>query len=406
MIQDPSDCETPLSIPQSTRRLRILHVVDSLNPGGMENGVVNVADRLATKGVCTHVACLVDRGSFAERLPDPTAVTVLGKGRGFTTGSVLRLAELIRRFAPHVVHTHNLGPLVYATLATLGGITHPILHGEHGQIQSAERSRKRWLMRHVLHRCCHTIHTVSEGLRQTLLAEGFKPRRMVAVVNGVDCVRFQPPEDKAVAKTSLNLPPDAITLGIVGRFVALKRHQLLLDALQPLMAENPRIHLLVLGDHGSERERILQAMREHPFSSRIHWLGMRSDVAPCYQAMDLLVAPSEIEGLSNAVLEAMASGVPALAHAACGNVEAVAHGENGFLHHISDAPSLTSALRDAVADSQRLATISEQARKRAASHFSMESMAAGYLKLYIEVADGRYAPEVSGGGKAESSMVG
>jgi glycosyltransferase involved in cell wall biosynthesis len=372
----------------------------------MENGVVNVASKLALQGVSTHVACLVDRGSFAERLPEPAAVTVLGKGKGFTTGSVRRLAQLIRRFNPHVVHTHNLGPLVYATLATFGGLTRPILHGEHGQIQAPERSRKRWLMRHALHRCCHTVHTVSEGLKQTLLAEGFKPRRMVAVVNGVDCVRFQPPEDKAAAKASLDLPPDAITLGIVGRFVALKRHQLLLDALRPFMAENARVHLLVLGDHGSERESILQAMKEHPFAERIHWLGMRSDVAPCYQAMDLLVAPSEIEGLSNAVLEAMACGVPALAHAACGNAEAITHGENGFLHHITDAPSLTAALREAVVDSQRLAMVSDQARKRAVSHFSMESMAAGYLKLYNELAAGADARVVSGGGKAKSSMAG
>lgn len=398
MIQPPAQ-EAFKPLPKPIQHpLRVLHVVDSLNPGGMENGVVNVACQLAARGVSTHVACLVDRGSFSDRLPNPSAVTVLGKGKGFTFESVRQLSQLLRRLSPHVVHTHNLGPLVYATLATLGGITHPLLHGEHGQIQAAERSRKRWLMRHALHRCCHTVHTVSEGLRQTLLSEGFKPRRMVAVVNGVDCMRFQPPQDKAAAKAHLHLAPDTMVLGIVGRFVALKRHQLLLDALRPLMAEDPRIHLLVLGDHGDERENILRAMTEHPFAARIHWLGMRSDVAPCYQAMDLLVAPSEIEGLSNAVLEAMACGVPTLAHAACGNSEAITHGENGFLHDIADAPSLTAALREAVTDSSRLKRISDQARARAIGDFSIEAMAAGYLHLYATLAGIAPMPEVSGGG--------
>ncbi|MFZ4764477.1 MAG: glycosyltransferase [Roseimicrobium sp.] len=352
----------------------------------MENGVVNVASELFHFGVATHVACLAARGSFADRLPEPNSVTVLGKREGFSIAAVLRLAVLIQKLSPDLIHTHNLGPLVYAALATLGGFRRPLLHGEHGQIQVPDQTPRRLWLRRRLYGCCKVVHTVSQGLKETLSQSGFNHRSLRAIVNGVDCVRFNVSEDKVAAKAVFELPPTSIVLGIVGRFVALKRHRLLLDALRTVMAEFPAVHLLVAGDHGPERDSIVSAMREHPFAAKIHWLGMTNDMAPCYRALDLLVVPSEIEGLSNAVLEAMASGVPVLAHGACGNAEAVTHGESGFLHDIKDAPALVEALRPLLREPSILARASVQARTRALDHFSIASMASSYLSLYCELA--------------------
>src|SRR6187551_2028213 len=101
--------------------LRVLHVVTSLEPGGMENGVCNLANALALRGIETTVACLERSGPFADRLPNPKAVEILGKRNGFSPRATLALWKTIRRLRPHVVHTHNLGPLIYGSLATLWG---------------------------------------------------------------------------------------------------------------------------------------------------------------------------------------------------------------------------------------------------------------------------------------------
>ena len=365
----------------------VLHVVDSLNPGGMENGVVNMANQLVTYKIHTHIACLRERGSFADRLPDPGAVTLLGKQNGFSPRSVLSLAQAIRRLKPAVVHTHNLGPLIYASLATLGGITVPVLHGEHGQIQPQDRTPRRLAARRLLYRCCHTVHTVSSSLLEALRAMKLSARRMVAITNGVDCEHFSPSPAPMDAKLALGLPPGKSTvLGIVGRFVALKRHLMLLQALEPVMEMHPQVHLLVVGDQGPERETIIQAMRDHPYASRIHWLGMRSDMVNCYQAMDLLVSSSEVEGLSNAVLEAMACGVPVLAHMACGNNEAVINGQGGYLYDLPDAPSLSHALLDILAQPAALAEQGRLARQRVVEQFSIAAMADGYRRIYRALA--------------------
>ncbi|MDB6138376.1 MAG: hypothetical protein JWO94_1448 [Verrucomicrobiaceae bacterium] len=369
--------------------ISVLHVVDSLNPGGMENGVVNMAAQLTTRGVRTHIACLRERGSFADRLPDPDAVTLLGKQDGFSLGSVRALARTIQRLRPALVHTHNLGPLIYASLATLAGRTVPVLHGEHGQIQPQDLTPRRLFTRRLLYKGCHTVHTVSSSLLDALRAMNLTSRRMISITNGVDCDCFSPPQLKEDSKYAIGITQsETIVLGIVGRFVALKRHLMLFQSLIPVMERHPQVHLVVVGDHGPEREKIIEAMRAHPFSSRIHWLGMRSDMAACYRAMDLLISSSEVEGLSNAVLEAMACGVPVLAHRACGNNEAVISGQGGYLFELPDAPRLTQALMNILSETSLVAGQGKLARERVEVQFSIRAMADGYHRIYSELAGG------------------
>lgn len=361
--------------------LRILHVLDSLRPGGTENGVVNVAQRLATT-VDTHVACLKSSGDFAARLPVPDQVYVLGKGSGFTPRTVLALHQTLRRLRPDVVHTHNLGPLIYASLATVGGVTTPILHGEHGQIQEQERNARRRWQRRLLYRCCQGVHTVSQSMISTLAAEGLPVQGMTAITNGVDASLFRPPESRAAARSALGIPEQGLVIGIVGRFVALKRHLLLLQAFDRVAADISGLQLVILGDGGDDQGSVRAAIESHPRRSQIHWPGMQSNTVPWYQALDLLVAPSLIEGLSNAVLEAMSCGVPVLAHAACGNSEVIVHEANGYCDSIQTVEDLAASLRQRLARSDALHSAGSAARHHVLEHFSLDSMAQGYLRLY------------------------
>ncbi len=106
---------------KSFAALKVLHVVHSLEPGGMENGLVNLTHGLQHRGISMHFACLERRGAFAEKLPAPMQLEILGKGRRFSAKATLNLARRISRVRPQVVHTHNLGPLIYGALATFFG---------------------------------------------------------------------------------------------------------------------------------------------------------------------------------------------------------------------------------------------------------------------------------------------
>ena len=367
------------------RPLRILHVQHSLHPGGMENGVVNVARALQPRGFEFHVACLSTSGGFAERLPDPSLVHALGKPPGFSRATVNRLRQLIRGVGPDVVHSHNLGALIYAAFATSFGRDRPILHGEHGTPDEGARSRMRHLQRRILFKAARKVHTVSQGLYEHFVRSGFDRSRLLPLINGVDTERFEP-ADKKAARMRLNLPEGAPVLLIVGRLIASKRHILLFDAFAQLTATHPDAVLLVLGDGGPDREAIHEAAGMSHASDRIRMEGFKEDPRPYYHAADLLVAPSRVEGLSNAVLEAMACGLPALLADACGNRDVIEDGVDGMIRPLESSAELASSIRMLLADRPRLEKYGTSARNKVVTSYSLGSMADAYEQTYRRLA--------------------
>lgn len=369
--------------PTSGETVRVLHVLDSLAPGGLENGVVNVAKRLHGQGFDIHAACLRFRGDFAERMPERDKVVVMGKTSGFSLQAVRRLRQHMNATGAHLLHSHNLGTLIYAALATLGGRILPIVHGEHGQVQRQDLTLKRRWQRRLLFAVCRHVHVVSASVKDNLRDLGLDPQgRIVVTPNGVDSQRFSPPASAEAARQALGFKTDDQVIGIVGRLVALKRHEMLFAAFEKIAAEFPRLHLLVVGDGGAEREHLIEVMRTHKLAARIRWVGHQDDLPKYYQAMDLLAAPSEIEGLSNAVLEAMACAVPVLAHSACGNAEVIRHGVNGCLAQLDSADELATCLRAVLRDPADLQKLGQEARATVLQRYSMEAMAECYRQLY------------------------
>jgi glycosyltransferase involved in cell wall biosynthesis len=157
-------------------------------------------------------------------------------------------------------------------------------------------------------------------------------------------------------------------------------------AFEKLAPQWPSLRLLVVGDGGADRDHIIGLMKAHPYADRILWAGHQNDLPKYYRAMDLLAAPSEIEGLSNAVLEAMACAVPVLAHSACGNAEVIEDGLTGFLSDIHDANTLAACIESPLKDSALLARCGAGARETVLKRYSMEAMADCYRRLYRDAA--------------------
>jgi glycosyltransferase involved in cell wall biosynthesis len=351
----------------------------------MENGIVNVAARLDPEAYDIHVCCLGQRGTFAERMPRPDQVGALNKSPGFSMATVKALKKKLSDIEPHFLHSHNLGPLIYGSLASGFGRRVPILHGEHGQLDKHHLTRKRLWQRKLLYRACKRVHTVSESLRRDLIAWGFPAAKITTVTNGVDTDRFQAPDDKKFSRQALGLPASGILLGMAGRFSEFKGHALLLEAFEQLCEKGMGLHLLLLGAGGSEEAGVLAKVAASPFAGRIHAVGHQQQPEHFYQAMDLMVFPSTHEGLSNAVLESMASGVPVLASEACGNGEAITNGENGFLESVETANFLSAAIARVLDDPIALELTGKKARQHMLENFSIDSMVSGYNQLYREI---------------------
>jgi glycosyltransferase involved in cell wall biosynthesis len=368
-----------------SKPVKILHVVFSLEPGGMENGVVNVAGALKPAEFDVHVCCLERPGAFVERLPEPNKVYVLHKPRGFHFSAVLKLTKLIRQLKPDVLHSHNLGPLMYSGLASGFGTLAPILHGEHSLLTDDECTPRRVRQRRIFYRACKKVHTVSDGLREQLLNLGLPSERIVALLNGVDTVRFSP-GDKGAARRELKLPENGLMLGVVGRFGPFKRHAMLINAFEKLAQQHPDIHLLVVGGSGPEKDKIYQQAQSSTAKDRIHLAGFQNNLPPFYRAMDVLVVPSINEGLSNAVLEAMACGVPVLANNTCGNGEVIRSSDEGIVTDLNSEEKLRCELERVIAERSRLAAMGTRARESVIKSFSIDTMVYNYQRLYRQAA--------------------
>lgn len=365
--------------------VKILHVVISLEQGGMENGIVNVANSLQPAEFDVHVCCLERGGVFVERMPQPEKVRVLKKSPGVSFSAMVQLARVIAEIRPDVIHTHNLGPLIYGGLSTGLGISRPVLHGEHSLLTDEECSPKRLRQRKLLYRACRKVHTVSEGLRQQLIDVGLPGEKIVTLLNGVDTLKFSP-APRETARQHLNLPGNAFMVGIVGRFGPFKRHAFLLEAFTHLAAQFPDLHLLVVGGSGPEKDRVHAQAEAIKAKDRIHFAGFQNNLPPFYRAMDLLIVPSINEGLSNAVLEAMSCGIPVLANNTCGNGEVIASGENGIVADLNSPETLRCELQKVLVERSRLVKLGQFARDSVVTNFSIAVMVRNYERLYRAVA--------------------
>lgn len=221
------------------------------------------------------------------------------------------------------------------------------------------------------------VITVSEALREALLAEGLPEDRVVTIRNGVDPALFHPRE-KAACRRALGWPQKTPVLLSVGHLVAHKRHRLLL----PVLRELPGVLLVILGT-GPERDGLRRAAERLGVGSRLVLPGdlPPSEVARAYAAADLLLHPSAREGIPNVVLEAMACGCPVVAAPAGGVAEVLAPPPSCVLVDPEDEAALLAAV-------QRMLTSppDRHALVRHASRFSWQACARAVIRVFEDVA--------------------
>lgn len=369
------------------QKIHLLQIVDSLNPGGMENIMVQVCNHLDPSRFSVTICCLSTSGPFAERLRPEISVVDLGKPPGFAPSTVRALRRLLRQGNFDLIHTHHLGGLIYAALSRqiLSRRSPRIIHSEHIILHKDELEPRRIRQRKLLYPLTSCVFTVSEQQEQQLRELGLNHRNLFTLRNGVNCKRFHPipPVEKETLRRQLGLEPNAVWLGKVARFAPEKRHRALIESFEIAVADQPRLRLLLLGDRGIEKERVLSLIASSPAREKIHWAGMQQDPVPWYQALDALVIASSSEGMPNAALEGMACGLPLLSNDVCGISEVACKGEHGWIEDLGSVSALSSALkRIAVAPSAAMQGFGKAARQHVEKHFSLDEMLEKYEELY------------------------
>ncbi|MGH7360697.1 MAG: glycosyltransferase family 4 protein, partial [Candidatus Methylomirabilales bacterium] len=220
----------------------------------------------------------------------------------------------------------------------------------------------------------------STELREELIGAGFPAERIVHIPNGVDLNHFHPDpvERSGEARRRLGLPAGPL-LGFAGRLDPQKGLHTLLAAVQPLLTGDGETRLLLMGE-GPQRSELEQAARRAGLSARILFRGLVRDVAPYLRACDIFVFPSVGEGMPNALLEAMASGLPCVASAIGGCTDIVTDGESGLLVPPGDAAAFRAALDRLLHSPELRARLGAAARATVVSRFGLERLGERYEK--------------------------
>lgn len=360
------------------RAVHICHLVLSLEPGGLENGVVNVVNGLDPAAFRSSVCCLRRTGEFAARIRPDVAVTAMGLQSGNDPRTVLRLANLFRASGVDIVHTRNVEPFFYGLpAARLAGVP-AVIHSEHGRT-FPERPLRAMAQRLLLRRV-DAAFTVSAQLRADLARElRVSDSRFEVIYNGVDVTRFSPLE-RATEAADATRP---LRIGSVGRLVQVKNYPLLLRALARLPAQR-RCTLLLVGE-GPERGALAALASELGVADRVEFAGHRDDVPELLRTMDVFVLPSVSEGMSNTLLEAMAAGVPVLASDVGGNVEIIEPERSGLLFRCGDESHAAAQLLRLLESADLRRTLGQEGAMRVRRDFSIEAMLQRYAALYRRV---------------------
>jgi sugar transferase (PEP-CTERM/EpsH1 system associated) len=368
----------------------VVHVIQHLIIGGLENGIVNLINRTPRERLRHAVVCLSHFSEFRERIRDSQVpVVALGKRGGIAPRSYVDLWRTLRALRPAIVHTRNLATVDCAPVSGAAGV--PVhVHGEHGwDVHDLHGRRSRYLRyRRLMRPFVDRYVAVSKDIEHWLAGVvGVPADRIVQIYNGVDTQQFRPREGARPRPAGLDLevPEDGLIVGSVGRMQVVKNPLALAEAFVLAVRRDSearrRLRLVMIGD-GPLRQEALRLLHEGG-AAELAWLpGARDDVAELLHSLDVFVLPSLNEGVSNTILEAMASGLPVIAAAVGGNGELVVHGQTGELVPQATPQALATALCRYLDDPARCAAHGGAARRRASEAFSMDVMVEGYLSLY------------------------
>ena len=370
--------------------IRIAMIIQSYHPiiGGAERQLASLSPLLADQGVEVHIltrrytgltAFEVIRDVPVYRLPIPKPKPLASLT--FT----LTALPILQRLQPHVIHAHELLSPTTTAVAAKRLLNVPIVAkvlrggtlGDLAKLQSKLFSTPRIaaLCRHV-----DAFISVSHEIDSELEAIGISSARRRFVPNGVDTIRFTPigPQAKQTLRATLDLPEGPITL-FTGRLSAEKQLDRLLAIWPSVRAVHSDALLLLVGT-GEEEQALRLAAGEG-----VRFIGNVDDVVPYLQAADLFVLPSATEGLSNALLEALAAGLPAIATAVGGAPDVIDHGNNGWLIPPDDLHLLRDAVLRLLGDASLSAQLCHHGRERVERDYALPVVAQRLRALYDEL---------------------
>lgn len=394
-----------------SRTARVTIVIGSLGAGGAETHLLRTTPLLDRTSFDVEVVTIASRGDNAGAM-ERAGVRVVGPwlaldraprsilGRGLWLGAIC--AQLLWHFLsrrPAIVHFYlPHAYLIAAPIALLSCRPIRIMSRRSLNVYQKAMPRAAVALERWLHpRMSALLGNSAAIVRELVDEEGAPAERVHLIYNGIEVVPA-PPGTRARMREALGLAAEEIAIGVVANLIPYKGHADLIAAAAALPTSRPWRLLLVGADASGIRDGLSAQAADLGLADRVSFLGQRSDVPAVLDALDIAVSSSHEEGFSNAVLEAMAAGLPVVATAVGGNVEAVVEGVTGLLVPPRDPPALAAALSRLIGDDGLRQRMGVAGRARIEQSFSLAAAVCNTERLYRMALSGALSEPPAAGG--------
>ena len=258
------------------------------------------------------------------------------------------------------------------------------IHGEKNIVFKKSTILGRWRLA-LMARLGKRFVALTEACRHQYIQEGITSACIRDIPNGIDTEHFRPalPNQKVSRRQKFGYAAADHLVLYVGRLVDLKRVDLLIETWGDLSYANSS-YCIIVGD-GPERARLQALVNERGLTDRIRLVGAADDVLDYYQIADIFVLPSLYEGLSVALLEAMACGLCVIVAGSPGNLSVVEHNANGFVFPVDQPQLLRERLGEALSDVERRRMLGQAARQKVEHTYSIKTVGISHLRMYQEM---------------------
>lgn len=378
------------------RRIRICQLTPCLWSGGTEERIARVLASLDRKefdmtwmGFGPVREALVEKaGARVQVVPIPR--NVVG---GVEMSLILRMASLLLRHRPDVMHVHNWSTSLYGIAAArLAGVP-AVLYGLGGQDSTEAPSDRRRAMMRALAPHVDTFTAVCGYLGDQIATHwNASPDKIEVLQTGIDVGVIDAAPSKAEVRARLGIPEDATVVGAISVFRPVKRIPDLIDAVGRVARTQPNVYLLLVGNPLGVSPDDLRAQADATgLQGRFDLLGRVERPAWTLPAFDVFVNCSAFEGTSNAIIEAMAARIPVVATAVGGTPELVEDGVHGLLVPPQDVPALAGAIERLLSDPALAQRFGEAGRAKVEARHTHAAMIAAYQDLYRRAAQRGHA---------------
>ncbi|MEY2500667.1 MAG: hypothetical protein QOI07_1001 [Verrucomicrobiota bacterium] len=368
--------------------MKVSYIIDSLRRHGTQRFLIHLTRGLAGLGYRQQI---IELSGAADRDIEEALVTAggnvvhIGKSSFLWAGAGwFRLVRAIRKAKPDVVITFlPVADTLGRPAARLAGVPNLL-----SSIRARDLAKPRWQRlwdRRTVHWASKIIFNSRYVVEYAKREEGIRDEQVVVIPNGVADLRAQALQYRETTRRELKLDSETIVLGSVGRLHSQKNHTLLLRACAKLPVARPAWKLLVVGD-GPDKEKLERLASDLGLETHILWLGARAEVEKLLAAMDVFVHTADFEGMPNALMEAMAMGLPVIASEIDGARELIRDGLDGYLVPAGNVAMFSERIQTVMNDPDLARRFGENAHASVLAAFGLPQMVQAYHSLLQSLA--------------------